>query len=393
MFRQIEQLLIDYSYKFKVIFLVGCRQSGKNRLVRKLFPEENIISLENPFLNNEQKIEQIQRILELNFDKFHVVCVNSTEIKLIKMIEELELNSKLVKIVNLYNLSYREISSDSFSDCFIPNNSSIEQHKTSVVEPDIIWEVIQKGTISNLFDELSESWEITYKNFVQRFICEDVLKAVAIKDISVFRDFLVSLSKRIGKMLNYSDIAKEINRDVMTVKHWINYLDQFRIIFLIYPYKSDSLKRAIKTPKLYFYDSGLICYLLEITSPQKLAFGKFSEQIFENYAVSEITKSFLNSNLEIKNSIFYYRGKDRKIISYEDKDVEITNSIDLLIKKGDVLYPIQIRQNFSAEDELNKIFSVLDGVKMQIGSGAIICNCVQPELIKENLYQIPVWFI
>jgi len=400
--RHIESEIIDNAKKYKVIALIGSRCCGKTELIKKLFPENHFFKIDNPFFTVEQKIEKIKFACENRTENGLVLSVNSSELKLIEELKKLE-NENLIKIINIQNLSYREISKDSFNEEFLPIYDFINKREKTAKEPEIFWSIIYRGCSIDVNDfemersqnEIKNNIEDFYEKFLKDFIFQDVMKITSIQDILAFRAFLEAFAEQSGKMLNYSKIAHAIKKDVMTVKHWVKILVQAKLVFLVNPYNEKSITRAIKsTPKVYFFDTGLACYLCKCFSPQELAFSELSSQMFENFVVSEIAKSYINKQVDFENLFSYYRAKDKKIVLHNDKKVIIEDTIDLIIEKDNVLYPIKITQNFSAIKEISNVFEILDGIENKNrGSSAIICNCYQAEEISKDIFQIPAWFI
>jgi predicted AAA+ superfamily ATPase len=172
----------------------------------------------------------------------------------------------------------------------------------------------------------------------------------------------------------------------MTVKHWISILEASGLIYLLEPFANSALKRTIKTPKLFFRDTGLVCYLTRWLTPETLAYGAMSGHIFETFVISEILKSFANAGLDYRHFVSFYRGYARS----DGKESEI----DLIIEENGILYPIEIKQSANMKASETSAFQVLDKVKTKKrGSGAVVCNCPQPGHLRENVFQIPVWYI
>ena len=187
--------------------------------------------------------------------------------------------------------------------------------------------------------------------------------------------------------MNYSNIASEIGKDADTVKRWISILEASGVIYLLEPYASSALKRAIKSPKLYFRDTGLVCYLTRWLTPEALAYGAMNGLIFETFVISEILKSYSNEGLDYRYMVSYYRGKDR---SRTEKESEI----DLIIEENGTLYPVEIKMNSKVTADMTAAFQVLDKIpEKKRGMGAVLCTCPQPGMLRENILQIPIWYV
>ena len=205
---------------------------------------------------------------------------------------------------------------------------------------------------------------------------------------------MVAVAARTGQMLNYANIADEISKDAATVKKWVSILEASGIVYLLEPYTPSVLKKAIKTPKVYFRDTGLAAYLTRWLTPEALAYGAMSGAMFETFVISEILKSYSNRGIDYRYCVSYYRGRDKKRVRKDGVEYEVESEIDLIIEENGVLYPIEIKQNSAVTADEAGAFTVLDKVEeKQRGMGAIICTCPQPNLLRENLLQLPVWYI
>lgn len=139
-------------------------------------------------------------------------------------------------------------------------------------------------------------------------------------------------------MLNYSNIADEVGKDSTTIKSWISILEASGIVYILEPFSNSALKRVIKTPKLYFRDTGLAAYLTRWLTPETLALGAMSGQFFETFVISEILKSYSNRGLDYRYFVSYYRGKDKKVIKKDGKETWEESEIDFIIEQDGVLY-------------------------------------------------------
>lgn len=203
------------------------------------------------------------------------------------------------------------------------------------------------------------NWEMYYSSYVKTYIDKEIRQIINISNELKFMKFLTSLAARCGELLNYSAVANEVEVDVTTIKSWISILQTSGIIFLLKPYSNSFLKRMVKTPKLYFFDSGLVCYLTRWTSYEALRTGAKAGNIFENFIISEIMKTHLNHGSTIK-SLYYYRDKDKK-------------EIDLIIEENNTLYPIEIKMTGNPKAAMAKNFDLLNKIKdKEKGIGIIL---------------------
>ena len=407
--RALESNLRQSAKNYKAVLLTGARQVGKSTLLKHLFKKEyKCISLDDPFLEEQAKtdgnmfltlnpppviVDEVQHAPEL-FRYIKIRCdeadtkglfflSGSQPFHLMKKVSDTL--SGRIHIVELNGLSLREIQQDAFNERFLPTMNYITERSKTASPPQNIWEIIHRGGYPAVQDKSLE-WSAYYADYVKTYLERDVRDLSAVQDLDSFRRFLVAAAARTGQLLNYSNIADEIGRDSVTVKRWVSILEASGLVYLLEPFANSALKRTTKTPKLYFRDTGLVCYLTRWLTSETLAYGAMSGHIFETFAVSEILKSFANAGLEYKHFVSFYRGHG----SSEDKESEI----DLIIEENGTLYPIEIKQGTNVKATETAAFQILDKVKSsKRGSGAIVCNCPQPGRLRENVLQIPVWYI
>ena len=397
----------------KAVLLTGARQVGKSTLLKHLFHDGyRFVSLDDPFLEQQAKndggmfltinpppivIDEVQRAPELfrhikircdESDGTGLFCLSGSQpFHLMKGVSETL--SGRIRIIELNGLSLREIQNDAFSGRFLPTAEYVVARSKTASPPENIWSIIHRGSYPALQDQDTD-WAAYYGDYVKTYLERDIRELSAVQDLNSFRRFLISAAARTGQLLNYANIAEEIGKDAATVRHWISLLEASGIIYLLDPFANSALRRAIKTPKLYFRDTGLACYLTRWLTPETLAYGAMSGHIFETFAISEILKSFANSGLDYRHFVSFYRGYDKHAEKKEDQEIEI----DLIIEENSILYPVEIKQNANVNASESSAFRVLDTVTTKKrGQGAIVCNCPQPGMLRENVLQIPVWYI
>ena len=166
------------------------------------------------------------------------------------------------------------------------------------------------------------------------------------------------------------------------------------LVYLLQPYSSSALNRAIKTPKIYFRDTGLACYLTRWLTPETLRASAMSGNIFETFVVSEILKSYSNAGIDYRFSVFYYRGKDKKRIRKNGTTESLESEIDLIIFENGILYPVEIKVSANPNAFMGSSFDVLDLDKSKTrGKGVIICLYDKLSHLKENLLVVPIEYI
>jgi len=288
-----------------------------------------------------------------------------------------------VSIIELPVLSLREIQKIEFNKPFKPTMEYIAERSKSAKRPDQIWEMIHRGGYPELQNP-DMDWQMFFASYVKTYLERDVRQLSAVQNLDTFRKFMVACAARTGQVLNYSNIASEISKDADTVKNWISILEESEIIYLLQPFTNSALNRAIKTPKLYFRDTGLASYLTRWLTPDTLASGAMSGSMFETYVISEIIKSYANAGIDYRYCVTYYRGRKK------GKEEEI----DFIIEENGTLYPIEIKQSAHQSADVTSAFQSLDQIpEVRRGTGAVVCMCPQPGRLRDNVLEIPVWYI
>ena len=179
-----------------------------------------------------------------------------------------------------------------------------------------------------------------------------------------------------AKKANFKEIGEKFHIDQVTAKNWLNIMETLGLIFYLHPYSNNILKRTIKTPKLYFYDTGLVCYLTRWSSPETAMSGAMSGALLENYVVSEIMKSYQCSATE--PYIYYYRDRDAK-------------EIEVIIEKDGKLHPLEIKKTASPKRGLTNVFELIDKSPLERGTGAIMCMSDKLSAFDKDNLIIPIW--
>jgi predicted AAA+ superfamily ATPase len=414
--RALSKKLLQSIRNYKSVLITGSHQVGKSTLLKKLLSTYKYISLNDLFLEQQAKengsmfmmlnpppviIDEIQhapelfRYIKIKCDETEergLFCLSgSQQFKLMKNVSETL--SGRISIIELNGLSLREIQNDSFSQRFLPTIEYVQERQKTAKAPENIWKIIHRGSYPELQNPEMD-WGTYYADYIKTYIERDVRELSAIQDLDSFKRFIIATAARTGEVLNYSNIANAVGKDAATIKNWISILEASGIIYLLEPYANSALKRAIKTPKLYFRDTGLACYLTRWLSAETLAYGAMSGHIFETFVISEILKSFANNGLDYRHFVSYYRGNDKTKTKVNGEVVMLEGEIDLIIEENGICYPIEIKQNSNVTAAETSAFQVLDKLEnKKRGMGAIICNCPQPGMLRENILQLPAWYI
>lgn len=405
--RAISNILKSRVKTSKCTLIVGARQVGKSTLVRHEFPEYHrtnfddrltrlqakeepkLFFINNPrplFIDEVQKegsiMEEIKQIVDESEERGQFILSGSQKLELMK--DASESLAGRVSVYELCGLSLREIYQIGFNKHFVPTDEYIKERERELKSYENIWDVIHKGSYPELYD-VDRDWQEFYSSYVSTYLERDINELISI-DGTTFTKFLTAVAARTGEMLNYANIAGEIGISEPTVKKWISILERTGIIFLLQPYSSSALNRAIKTPKIYFRDTGLACYLTRWLTADALKNSAVAGNMFETFVVSEILKSYSNEGKDYRFQIFYYRGKDRSASG--------ENEIDLIIEEDGVLYPVEIKMSGNPKASMGATNQVLDKIPdKKRGMGIILCLIDKKTYLRENLVALPINYI
>ena len=405
--RAITSLLKKRVSTSKCLLLTGARQVGKSTLVKHVFPayhranfddrltrlqareEPKLFFLNNPrplFIDEVQKesgiLEEIKMIVDESDQRGDFILSGSQKLELMKGVSE-SLAGR-VSIMELAGLSLREINGISFNQHFIPSSQYLQEREKEITPYTDIWKTIHKGSYPELYD-IDRDWQDFYSSYVATYLERDINELIA-ADSLTFTKFMTSVAARTGEMLNYANIASEVGVSEPTIKNWVSVLERTGIVYILQPYSSNALARAIKTPKIYFRDTGLACYLTRWLSPETLMNSAVAGNMFETFVVSEILKSYSNEGRDYRFSIFYYRGKDKRASG--------ENEIDLVIEEDGILYPVEIKMTGNPKAVMGAANQVLDKIPdKKRGTGVILCLIDKKTYLRENLVALPIDYI
>ena len=405
--RAITSVLKSRVSSSKCMLLTGARQVGKSTIIKHVFPDYNradfddrltrlqareepkLFFMNNPrplFIDEVQKensiLEEIKLIVDNSDKRGDFILSGSGKFELMKGMSE-SLAGR-VSVMELTGLSIREIKGVGFNRHFIPSEDYLEEREKNIKSYSDIWEIIHKGTYPEVYD-VEREWQDFYSSYVATYLERDINELIA-ADSLTFTKFMTSVAARTGEMLNYANIASEVGVSEPTIKSWISVLERTGIVFILQPYSASALKRAIRTPKIYFRDTGLACYLTRWLTPEALKNSAVAGNMFETFVVSEILKTYSNEGKDYKFSIFYYRGKDKRTSG--------ENEIDLIIEENGILYPVEIKMTGNPKAAMGATNQVLDKIPdKKRGTGAILCLVDRKIYLRENLVALPIEYI
>ena len=389
--------------QFKVVLVTGSRQIGKTTLLKQNFASnydcvvlddfsELDIAKKDPslFFKNHSFpifIDEVQRVPELflqikylvdkSEEKGAFLLTGSQSYTLLKNAAD-SLAGRIC-IIDMASLSLREIHQIEFNKPFYPTEKYIAERTKLLKSYGNIWKNIFCGSMPELNASKIE-WESYYRSYVRTYIDSDVRDLINVKNLVKFSNFMKCIASRTGELYNAESVSRDVGVTVKTIQEWISILESSGIIKIIHAYSTNSTSRAIKTPKIYFMDTGLVCYLVGWTSAEVAMNGAMSGSLFETFVVSEVVKSFYNAGHSTEH-IYFYRDKDKK-------------EIDLLIEEDNILYPIEIKKSARPSLDMAKSFSVLNKIaNKKIGNGCILCQCDKKTFLSDNVIALPIEYL
>ena len=403
--RTLEQKILEINEDYSCLLLIGPRQVGKTTMLEHLMGGTNrqkvtLDDIENrrlaktdpalflelhpaPVLIDEvQYAPELFSYIKINVDNGAAPSsywlTGSQAFQLMELAQE-SLAGRTA-IVHMSALSQSELYGDHWSEPLSLDLQKLNSRKEhlaacgSVEMFERIWNGGMPGHRSGRFKDR----DVFYSSYIQTYINRDVTDMIPGVDKLLFADFIRAAACRVGQMLNTHDIAGDVGVSDDTAKRWLQVLEKSEVIFYLRPYSNNLLKRTVKTPKMYFFDTGLVAYLTKYSSPEILMNGAINGAILENYTVAEIRKTWLNSAKECL--MHYYRDKD-------------TNEIDMVVEADGELHPLEIKKSTNPGTELASAFKVLDKGAVPRGTGAILCLREELSAIDRSTFILPIWMI
>lgn len=370
---------------FGAVLVAGPRQVGKTTMLEKLTSDINHVTLDDPiirasaeeergtffkdnpppvFVDEIQKapalFEQIKLLLDRDRKKGQFFMCGSQQFKMMKGVSE-SLAGR-IGLVTLLGFSLRESYGVEFDTPFLPTEDYFakrRQHLASISYDDV-WNTIHRGSMPELHDNPDFNWQMFYGAYVRTYIDRDVRELSEIGDTVKFTKFMVATAASTGQLLNLASLARDVGVSQPTAERWLSILVASNIVYLLQPYSNNITKRAIKTPKLYFLDTGLAAYLTKWNTPDVLKNGAMAGAFFESFVVSEIIKSYYNKGI-LELPLYFYRDKEM-------------NEIDLLIEDSGTIYPIEMKKHADPQVKDTDAFVLLDKINgIKRGPGGVVC--------------------
>lgn len=391
--RHIESLLQQGSSSYPVVMLTGPRQVGKTTLLKHLSEKKRtFVSLDDPAMRSLAKLQP-----KLFFERYQPpLLIDEIQyapelFPYIKMIVDQKNENGLfwitgsqifplmqgvseslagrVLLLRLYGLSLGELATRPAAE--FPQD--IKHYLATGDSIDVAGRIIE-GSYPRIIVEKNITPEGFYSSYFQTYLERDVRTIANIDDMMQFTNFIKLTATRSAQELNMAALSKAVGVDNTTIKRWLKILEISGIITFLQPYSANLGKRIVKRPKLYFMDTGLLCYLCAVDSAETYQKSPLKGGIFETFVVSEILKSW------------WYVGKTPCVYYYRDTRQK---EIDIIVERGNRLYPFEIKANIQPKASL-KQFKVLAGSSKIIDFGGIIYTGEQASPIDQKYWMVPV---
>lgn len=402
--RNLENVVNSVTKEYPVVLVTGPRQVGKTTMLQKLMEGTNrayvtlddlndrniaktdpelFIQLHKPpvLIDEVQYAPELFTYIKIYVDKNHdpgaFWLTGSQAFKLMEGVQE-SLTGR-VAVLSLTPLSQAEIYGGAAEPFTIDMDAlAARKEKSKEADARAIFERIYRGSMPAVVSGANSNSQIFYSSYMSTYIERDIRELSDSIDSLKFFRFITAVAARCSQMLNVADVARDADINQIQAKSWLGILETLGIIFYLHPYSNNMLKRLVKTPKLYFYDTGLVCHLAKWSSAETLESGAMNGAILENYVVAEIMKTYLNCGRE--PYLYYYRDKDAK-------------EIDIILEHDGLINPIEIKKTSNPGTELIKVFNLLDKSSTPRSKGAVICMKPDLSAIDRDNYIVPVWMI
>ena len=399
--RELERKFLEINKFFKAVLIIGARQVGKSTMLKHLAEEQNrtIVTMDDDYLRDLARsdprlffqtykppilIDEIQKAPEL-LETIKILCDESEERgrfwltgsqrrKIMEKSQE-SLAGRL-GILHLYGLSQREKAGvldpaplDFSMDCLL-------QRKALLPDNDInaVFEHIWRGGYVDVQNATEEQTQVYYQSYIDNYLIADVVNDEGIQDVQGFKHFIRACAALVGNLVNYRTLGEAAGVSEVTAKKWLGILQDMDVIYLLEPYSNNELQRLVKTPKLYFCDTGLCAFLTRWLTMESMRDGAASGHLYENYVVMELVKNYAYSRSAAH--LTFYRDSSAK-------------EIDVFVEENGKIHPLEIKKSANPDKKEVKKFSVIDKTSLEKASGGVVCMFPRPFPIDRDNLLIP----
>ncbi|CAL4869632.1 putative protein (plasmid) [Asticcacaulis sp. MM231] len=403
--RTLAETLKSVSTVFSVVLVTGPRQVGKTTLLRDCAePGRSYVSLDDldqrtlaqtdpalflqlhkpPLIIDEvqyapQLFSVIKSLVDQTQTRGQYWLTGSQKFHLMHGISETLAGR--IAILDLIGLSQAERDDRAADQApFTPTRGWLEAARTKTSSSAVmdVYRTIWTGSFPAIALNPDMPRDIFYSSYIQTYIQRDVRDLTRVGNEIAFARFLRAVAARTGQLINYADMARDVDVDQKTIKAWLSILETSGLVFMLQPYHNNITNRLVKTPKLYFLDTGLCAYLTQWSTPEALEAGAMSGAILETYMMAEILKSYWN------------RGKAGHFYFYRDRDQK---EIDLIISQDGMLYPIEFKKTMTPSLGASKNFAALEALKQPVGDGCVLCLKDADIPLSKSVWAIPVGYL
>ncbi|MCL2018910.1 MAG: ATP-binding protein [Oscillospiraceae bacterium] len=403
--RHADEAVRKLSKMFGAILVTGARQVGKTTLLKEVAGEAGYVTLDDKiqltnavtqsgtfFKDNPPPVfvdevqyapnlfPNIKIILDKEKKKGQFYLSGSQQFEMMKNVSE-SLAGRL-GLITLPGLSLRELYGVSFREPFLPTDEyCMSRRKVQVaLSYSDVWNIIHRGSFPELCANPDFDWQMFYAAYVKTYIERDVRDLSQVGDEVKFVRFMTVAASCTGQLLNVASLARDVGVSQPTAERWLSIMVSSNLVILLKPYHNNITKRTIKTPKLYFSDTGLAAYLTRWNTPDVLKNGAMAGAFFETFVIGEIIRSYSNKGI-LDLPLYFYRDRDG-------------NEIDLLIEDGGFLYPIEIKKHADPNKADVAKFPILDKIpNIKRGQGGVICLYDNLVTLQGSDKAIPITFL
>ena len=388
--RELERKFLEANRFFKAILLIGARQVGKSTMLQEMAREQKrtVVTMDNDFARDLARtdprlffqtykppilIDEIQKAPEL-LETIKIMCDESDErgrfwltgSQRRKIMERSrETLAGRLGILRLYSLSYREKQGvlDPAPLDFTIN--CLQDRKELLPDNDIedVYRHIWKGGYADVQEASEEMAGLYYQSYIDNYLIADAVNDEGIQDVEGFKRFIRACAALVGNLVNYRTLGEAAGVSNQTAKKWLAILQDMDVVYLLEPYSNNELQRLVKSPKLYFCDTGLCAFLTRWLTPDSLREGAAGGHFYENYVVMELVKNYAYSRNPALLS--FYRDDNAK-------------EIDVFVEENGFIHPLEIKKSANPDKKDIRKFNVIDKTSLKQGSGGIVCMYPRP---------------